>query len=253
MSAAALSVDPALAKGRKELLLTWFAIITFYQIYFIAFFILSQTQPPPKPWWDEAQIVQWFTDKNWGIRWGFAITFLFAGFTACQNALIAYSMRRMSISRAYSYSYLAIYTSSTFAGMLLACLFFVVGSWRLDRDPALTMALYDAALLSFQGTMGVFLIGSLVWMTAVLIDKNNVLPKWFGYFNLCNAFTEFVIVTIWYTRDGPFAWNGATAFWIAFWVFVIYTTVFLNLLRDLARREDFKTGALAPLAKKAKA
>ena len=41
--------------------------------------------------------------------------------------------------------------------------------------------------------MGVFLIGSLIWMVAILIDKNRVFPKWFGYLNLCNALTEVVV------------------------------------------------------------
>ena len=43
--------------------------------------------------------------------------------------------------------------------------------------------------------MGVFLIGSLVWMLAILIDKNRVFPKWFGYLNLCNGLTEIVVST----------------------------------------------------------
>jgi hypothetical protein len=84
-------------------------------------------------------------------------------------------------------------------------------------------------------------------MTAILIDRNNVFPKWFGYFNLCNAFTELVIVTIWFYHDGPFSWNGLTSFWIAFIVFGIYTVVFIMLLRTLIRREDFTSGVLPPL------
>lgn len=241
----------AVKKGRAEMMLAWIAVVSFYQLYTIIFFVMTHTQPPPKPWWNAEQIVQWFTQYRSGIQYGFALCFLSAGLTACQNGLIAYSMRRMSISRAFGYAYLAIYSSSTFPGMLLAALTFSVGAMRLDRDPELMMLIYDTGLLSFQGTMGIFLIGSLVWMAAILIDKNKVFPKWFGYFNLCNAFTEFVIVTIWFTKDGPFAWNGATSFWIALVVFGIYTGVFITLLQNMIKREDFKTGILPPLAKKA--
>jgi heme/copper-type cytochrome/quinol oxidase subunit 3 len=41
--------------------------------------------------------------------------------------------------------------------------------------------------MAFDGTMGVFLIGSIIWMTAILLDRNRVLPKWFACLNLCNA------------------------------------------------------------------
>lgn len=240
----------AVKKGRSELTLAWIALISFYQLYAVIFFVLTRTQPPPKPWWNTEQIVQWFTQYETGIKYGFALCFLSAGLTACQNALIGYSMRRMSVSRAFGYAYIAIYSTATFPGMLLAAISFAVGAMRLDRNPELTMLIYDMGLLSFQGTMGIFLIGSLVWMTAILIDKNKVFPKWFGYFNLCNAFTEFVIVTIWFTHDGPFAWNGATSFWIAFVVFGIYTCVFIKLLQDMIKREDFKSGLLPPIERK---
>ena len=43
--------------------------------------------------------------------------------------------------------------------------------WQPDRDPALMVWLYDFAFLSFEGTMGVFLIGSLVWMVAASVMR----------------------------------------------------------------------------------
>ena len=117
--------------------------------------------------------------------------------TAIMNALIAYSMRRMSVSRAFAYSYLVIYALSTLPGMLLLGIALTVGAMRPDRDPALIRWLYDFAFLSFSGTMGVFLVGSLLWMVAILLDKNRVFPKWFGYLNLCNALTEVVVAPAW--------------------------------------------------------
>lgn len=234
-------------KGRQELMLAWLILHWFYYLYTVVFFVMTRTQPPPKPWWNEAQILQWFTTHQTGIQWGFALCFLTAGLTACQNGLIGYSMRRMSVSRAFGYSYIAIYGTAAFPGMLLAATMFAVGALRLDRDPELLMLIYDMGFLSFQGTMGIFLIGSLVWMLAILIDRNQVFPKWFGYFCLCNAFTEFVIVTIWFTREGPFAWNGVTAYWIALVVWGIYTAVFIKLLKMLVQRENFRPGVLPAL------
>jgi hypothetical protein len=233
---------------KRELWFAWWATIVFYNLFAVAFFVLSRTQPPPNPGWDTARVEQWFNHNHYGILIGFGIMFLITGMTAPTNALIAYSMRRMSISRAYGYSYLVLYSLSAIPGMLLMCIALTVGTMRPDRDPQLISWLYDFAFLSFVGTMGVFLIGSLVWMLAILIDKNRVFPKWFGYLNLCNALTEVVVSPAWVFKRGVFAWNGLIAWWIDMVVFGFYTGVFIFLLRQMIQREDFGTGPLPGLS-----
>jgi hypothetical protein len=118
---------------------------------------------------------------------------------------------------------------------------------RPDRNPLQQQWLYDLGFLSFSGTMGVFLVGSLIWMTAILLDKNRVFPRWFGYLNLCNALTEVVIAPSWIFQRGVFAWDGVIAWWIDVVVFGTYTCVFIYLLRDVIIREDFGTGPLPGL------
>ncbi len=229
---------------KRELWFAWWGTVIFYNFFTISFFVLSRTQPPANPALDPPEVAQWFTDNHYGVLVGFAIMFFVTGMTAPQNALIAYSMRRMSISRVYGYSYLVLYALSAVPGMLLLCIVLTVGALRPDRDPELQQWLFDLAFLSYVGTMGVFLIGSLVWMVAILIDKNRVFPKWFGYLNLCNALTEVVVSPAWIFHEGVFAWNGLIAWWIDMVVFGIYTGVFITLLRNMIRREDFGTGPL---------
>ncbi len=233
---------------KRELWLAWWTLVVFYNFFGLAFFVLTRSQPPPNPAWDAARIVQWFHHNHFGILLGFAIMFVVTGMTTMCNALIAYSMRRMSVSRAFAYCYLVLYSLSAVPGMLLMCIALTVGTLRPDRDPELVSWIYDFAFLSFVGTMGVFLIGSLVWMLAILIDKNRVFPKWFGYLNLCNALTEIVVSPAWIFRQGVLAWNGQIAWWLDMVVFGIYTGVFIFLLRRLIQREDFGTGPLPVLA-----
>ena len=128
--------------------------------------------------------------------------------------------------------------------MLLLCIALIVGTLRPERDPEAIGWLYDFAFLSFDGTMGVFLIGSLIWMLAILLDKNRVFPKWFGYLNLCNALTEVVVAPCWIFRRGVLAWNGQIAWWLDMVVFGIYTGTFIVMLFRMIRREDFGTGPL---------
>ncbi len=227
-----------------ELWINWWAMLVFYQLFAIVFVVFTKVMPPPQPWWGLPRVAQWFHDNHFGLLFGFGLIFLVAGLTATQNALIGYSMRRMSVSRAFAYSYIAIYSLSTFPGMLLTAIALTVGAMRPDRDPQLLSWLYDLGFMAFDGTMGVFVIGTLIWMIAILIDKNRVLPKWFGYLNICNLITEFVIAPAWILKKGAFSWNGVIAFWIDTAVFVVYTIAFFIVLRRMIQREDFGDGPL---------
>jgi len=234
---------------KRELWFAWWTTVMFYQVFGLVFFVITRAQPPPPPGWNAVRIAQWFNDNHTGLLVGFAIMFLIGAMAAPANALIAYSMRRMSVSPAFGYAYLVMYALSAVPGMLLMCIALSVGAMRPDRDPQLISWIYDFAFLSFIGTMGIFLLGSLVWMTAILIDKNRVFPKWFGYLNLCNALTEVVVAPAWLFHRGVFAWNGLIAWWVNMVVFVTYTAVFIVLLRKLIQREDFGTGPLAGVSR----
>jgi hypothetical protein len=232
---------------KAELWLAWITILVFYNIFGIVFFGVTRTQPPPQAWWEPPRVVQWFDDNHTGLLAGFGVMFLLGSFSVASTALIAYSIRRMSVSRAFAYAYLILYSLAAVPGLLLTCITLVVGAMRPDRDPKLISLLYDAAFLSFSGTMGIFLIGSVVWAVAILIDKNRVFPKWFGYLNVCNALTEVVVATCCIVKVGPFAWNGVISFYINMAVFIPYTGVFITLLQKMVQREDFGTGVLPAL------
>ena len=118
---------------KRELWLAWWTLVVFYNFFGLVFFVITRTQPPPDPGWDTARQVQWFGDNHFGILVGFAIMFLITGMTTMSNALIAYSMRRMSVSRVFAYSYLILYSLSAIPGLLLLCIVLTVGALRPDR------------------------------------------------------------------------------------------------------------------------
>ncbi len=232
---------------KRELWFAWYATVAFYSLYGFLFFVVTRIQPPAKPWLDPNQVVQWFAGRHDRLLIGFGLVFVTGGLSAAAIALIAYSIRRMSVSRAFAYSYLLLYGVSAVPGFLFVCVAMTAGAMRPDRSPVLQQWLFDLGFLSFAGTMGVFLIGSLIWMTAILLDKNGVFPKWFGYLNLCNALTEVVTAGAWIFHQGSFAWNGAIVWWIDVAVWAPYTGVFIYLLRRMILREDFGTGPLPEL------
>jgi len=237
---------------KAELWLAWCTIVVFYNIFGIVFFGLTRTQPPPQPWWAAARVAQWFSDNHDGLLVGFGVIFMMGAFSVASTALITYSIFRMSVSRAFAWAYLIIYSLAAAPGMLVTCIALVVGALRPDRDPRLLTWLYDMGFLSFSGTMGIFLVGSVVWAVAILLDKNRVLPKWFGYLNICNALTEVVVATCCIVKSGPFAWNGLISFYINMVVFAAYTGVFITLLQKMIQREDFGAGVMPAFAKPAR-
>ncbi len=229
---------------KRELWFAWGATVFFYNLYAVIFFVVTHIQPPGQPWYDANQVTGWFGHHHDGLLVGLALIFVLGGLSATSIALITYSIRRMSVSRGFAYSYLILYSVSAVPGFLFICVALTAGAMRPDRSPELQHWLYQLGFLSFSGTMGVFLIGSLIWMTAILLDRNRVFPKWFAYLNLCNALTEVVVSPSWVFHRGVFPWNGLIAWWIDVAVFGIYTGVFITLLRDLIIREDFGTGPL---------
>ena len=101
-------------------------------------------------------------------NFGIALIFVFGGLSATSIALITYSIRRMSVSRAFSYSYLIIYSVSAVPGFLFICVALTAGIMRPERSPQLQHWLYQLGFLSFSGTMGVFLIdGAVVEIPAI--------------------------------------------------------------------------------------
>lgn len=223
--------------SKRELRLTWYATVAFYQMYAVVFFLFTHIQPPGQPWYDPREVSQWFARHHGGLLFGLALIFALGGLSATSIGLITYSIRRMSVSRAFAYSYLILYSVSAVPGFMFICVALTAGAMRPDRDPKLQQWLYDLGFLSFAGTMGVFLIGSLVWMTAILLDTNGVFPKWFGYLNLCNALTEVVVAPSWIFQRGMFAWNGLISWWVDVVVFGLYTGVFIFLLKRMIDRD----------------
>lgn len=72
---------------------------------------------------------------------------------------------------------------------------------------------------------------------AILLDKNNVLPKWLGYYTVWQYMTELMAAPVWINKSGPFAWNGLMTFWFTVvlyvsWQMVVYTCIYRSIKRQ---------------------
>lgn len=83
---------------------------------------------------------------------------------------------------------------------------------------------------------------------AILSDRSTppVFPRWVGWFSAWMAFGSLVGSLIPFFTEGPFAWNGFMAFYIAAVVFFSWFTVILVQLHKMAARDRAAQAAHPP-------
>jgi hypothetical protein len=204
-----------------ELWIVWWSMPVFYVIFSITYFVLARTMPPPPPHWNVAEIREWIVLRHTGIDIGYILFYLTIGLPGWHIGLIAVLLKRMSVSPAFAYAYLGTMAAGTLPGALLNGFGYSLLVLRPDRDPRALAFLYEFANLTFVGTMGVFFVASCILVVAILLDKNDILPKWFGFACIWNLTTEFTVAPAWIFRHGPMTWTGGISF---YWNMVVYGT-----------------------------
>ena len=151
-------------------------------------------------------------------------------------ALIGYYMLRME--GRYPLLTLIQIVSGTVTGvlLLLPMMLMTVASFRPDRSPELTVTLNDIAWLVFITPIAPFIIQNIAIGTAILRDKNRLLPRWVGYLNFWIAASFLPDPLAYFFHGGPFAWNGVFVFWLALTTYTVFLVGMGLVLRSAALR-----------------
>ena len=223
-----------------ELWIVWWSMPVFYLIFMSCYFVVARTMPPPPPHWNPAEILHWVELRHAGIELGYLLFFLTIGLPGWHIGLIAVLLARMSVSPAYAYAYIGTMAAGTLPGALLNGFGYALLVLRPDRDPRALSFLYEFANLTFVGTMGVFFVGSFILVVAILLDENDILPKWFGFACFWNLTTEFTVAPAWIFQHGPMTWTGGiTYYWnmVVYGVWqILYFVVFYQAIRRIPSR-----------------
>ncbi len=212
-------------------MICWWSIPVFYGLFGLIFVLLTRVMPPPRPDASTVQIVAFFHDHAATIRIGFALLAAIIGFTGMANGLIAFQMKRMSISPVFAYAYLAALAVGAVPGCLFASFAFVTATFRLDRDPQILVLLYDLGLLSFVGSLGCFATQCTVLALAIFLDRNGVFPVCLGYISIWMVVTEMLAGPVFVFHSGPLSWNGSISFWLGTVIFVGWEFCMIMVLR----------------------
>ncbi len=233
------------ARAKLDLWICWWSLPVFYGLFGFIFVVLTRVMPPPKPDQSAEQIVAFFDAHGPTIKIGFGLLMVVIGFASWANGLVAVQMKRMSVGSVWAYAYIGALAVGAVPGCLLPAFSFLAAVFRPDRDPQILMLLYDVTFVMFVGSLGCFAAQYLVLALAILLDKNEIFPKWFAYVTIWNVVTEVLAAPIFLFKDGPFAWDGSISFWQGTAIFALYETCIIFLLRIAIQRQPVGKAVVA--------
>jgi hypothetical protein len=209
--------------------IAFWIVPVFFTLFGIVFVPLSWMMPPRSPSSPTSQIVGFMQSHTLLIAC--AILTLTFGLAPLSNGCYLMQIKRMSVSPVFRYALIIGATTGAIVGMLFPMFCFGLGAFRTGYDPSVLSMLYDFGYLAYIGSLGCFCIMWMAFGLAILLDQNNILPKWLGYYTVWQYVTELMAAPVWIAKSGPFAWNGLMTFWFAMvlyvsWQFIVYICIY---------------------------
>ncbi|MBB3604170.1 hypothetical protein FHT40_003831 [Mycolicibacterium sp. BK556] len=223
-------------KNRKlDQWIAFWSVPFFFNLFGIVFVPLSWMMPPRSPSASTSQIVDFMQSHNLLIAC--AILTLSFGLAPVSNAVYLIQVKRMSVSPVFRYSIMVGSMTGAIVGMLFPMFCFGLGAFRSGYSASTLEMLYDFGYLAYIGSLGCFCV---MWMSfglAILLDQNNILPKWLGYYTIWQYVTELIAAPVWIAKSGPFAWNGLMTFWFAMvlyvsWQIIVYVCIYRSIKKQ---------------------
>lgn len=230
--------------GKRDVWLVFWIVPAFYTAFGVIFFALARVMPPPRPDITMAQQVDFFAAHATTIQIGFGVLILIVGGAGVANGIVAYHMKRMTTGSMLAYAYVGSMAVGALPGCLLVAFCFLAAVYRPDRDPELLSLLYDLGLLSYVGSLGCFTTAYFAFAIAILLDRNEIFPKWLAYVSVWQIVTEILAVPVFVSKAGPFAWNGSISFWMGTVIFGVWLS---SVIFFLKRANELQPADEAPL------
>jgi hypothetical protein len=238
-------------RRRNRKLDQWIAFWTvpfFFNLFGIVFVPLSFMMPPRSPSSSSTQIVDFMQSHNLLIAC--AVLTLAFGLAPLSNSVYLIQVKRMSVSPVFRYSIMVGSMTGAIVGMLFPMFCFGLGAFRSGYSASTLAMLYDFGYLAYIGSLGCFCIMWMAFGLAIILDKNNVLPKWLGYYTVWQYVTELMAAPVWIAKAGPFAWNGMMTFWFAMVIYVPWQIiVYVCIYRSIKNQPDEELENFCPDAR----
>ena len=221
-----------------ELILFW-TLPAVALIWISAFFLFPGFLHPMSPTMSAAEVAGFSRDEAARIRYSMILFNWFGVGLVPVVVLLALQVRRMAHrTPILSYSLIAC-AGGPPALFLIANMFWLLGAFRPDRAPELTMLFNDLAWITFSVMVSYLIAQCLLLALAIYWDRNDtrVFRPWVAHFNVATAVALMPAAFTALALDGPFAWDGLLSFWlkniaIATWIVVMGVVLGRTIMRQ---------------------
>jgi hypothetical protein len=217
----------------------------FLALFTIGWVPLAGFVPPPDPAADAATIAAMFRENTFGIRLGMCLCVFATALLLPWGGAVIVALRRAQGGDAPLVWAWTVAHACLTVEFVLPCMVWAVAAFRPEAADERMRAFNDLAWLPFLGITSTAVFQAFALAYAAFSSPNPVFPRWFGYFQIWDALLFAPAGVIMFFHDGPLAWNGLIAFWVAIvaaaaW-FLVTTPVVVAALRhgpgpDLAER-----------------
>ncbi len=202
--------------------------------------ILARWVAPPRPSETAAQIARMYQMHTTAIRLGIVLVLFGAALLGPFMAMLSVHLRRINESTPAS-----AYCQMTLGGLLILELIIpmmvlAAAAFRPYRPAAEIQMMDDLGWLMAVAVVSTAVVELLVIAAAIAQDHtpNPVFPRWAGLFNLICAVVLIPGALSIYFTGGPFAWDGALAYWIPLAVFGVWLIVMTFLLLEAEKSRE---------------
>ena len=229
-----------------ELILFW-TLPAVALIWISAFFLFPGFLHPMSPTMSAAEVAGFYRDEAARIRYSMILFNWFGVGLVPVVVLLALQVRRMAHrTPILSYSLIAC-AGGPPALFLIANMFWLLGAFRPDRAPELTMLFNDLAWITFSVMVSYLIAQCLLLALAIYWDRNDtrVFRPWVAHFNVATAVALMPAAFTALALDGPFAWDGLLSFWlkniaIATWIVVMGVVLGRTIMRQRRGAEQVR-------------
>lgn len=206
--------------------------LLFSIIFALAWWPLAQFFPPHSPGWDATAVAEFYQARTTSVRFGMMLAMFSAALLMSWAAALAIQMRRIEGSHPIL-SYVQVMAGAgSMLFFTLPPMLWTLAAFRPERHIEVTLAIHDFGWLMVVMAVPAAIMQNLSFALAILSDKreNPLFPRWSGYLNIWVALLFLPSGLITFFKDGPFAWDGAVAFWlpaIGFFTWIMVTTPLL--------------------------
>ncbi len=212
-----------------------------YIAFLLAGMWLAGFLPSQPPSWNPDQIATVYRTNVWDIRIGMVLALVGSMFYVPWTAILGKLIMRVEGGPGILTFSLIIAGCCNVLLTAYPAGYWLLGTFRPDRDPQLVQLINDISWTQFLGVITPFYFVPISIAYAALADEDPdpIIPRWVGWFNIWFELSLLPLVVIFWFHTGPFAWNGIFGFYLPFSIFFIWFFVMTwTINRSLHRLEE---------------